>query len=141
VRGCVSAGRERGYIYVDWNGKVMPCVFAPYAAADIHQVYVEGGTLQDAWEAPFLHAIRHWQREYGYGQEGSAVKGNWLCPCPIRDHYALFRRWVERHHPQPKDEAAREALTDGAYYERMVAYGRELEELSQEVWEKEYVCG
>jgi MoaA/NifB/PqqE/SkfB family radical SAM enzyme len=139
VHGCVSAGRERGYLYIDWQGRVMPCVFAPYAVADVHQVYAQGGTLQDVWDAPFLRSIRRWQQEYGYGHERPLAKGNWLRPCPIRDHYALFRQWVARHGPEPEDEAARELLTDNAYIERMVAYGKELQELSQNVWEDEYV--
>jgi MoaA/NifB/PqqE/SkfB family radical SAM enzyme len=141
VQGCVSAGRERGYLYVDWNGRVMPCVFAPYAVADVHQVYAQGGTLQDVWEAPFLRAIRRWQRDYGYGQEEPSAAGDWLRPCPIRDHYDTFRGWVARHHPQPEDEAAGKALTDEAYYERMVAYGRRLAALTQPVWEEEYLGG
>lgn len=141
VQGCVSAGRERGYLYVDWNGRVMPCVFAPYAVADIHETYAQGRTLQDVWEAPFLRAIRHWQREYGYGQERPSAAGNWLRPCPIRDHYDTFRGWVARHGPQPEDEAARRAMKDEAYYERMVAYGRRLAALTQRVWEEEYLGG
>jgi MoaA/NifB/PqqE/SkfB family radical SAM enzyme len=140
VQGCVSAGRERGYLYVDWNGQVMPCVFAPYAVADLHQIYAQGGTLQDVWEAPFLRAIRHWQREYGYGQKRPSAARNWLRPCPIRDHYALFRQWVARHDPQPEDEAASRVLTDEIYYERMVAYGQKLAALTQRVWEEEYLC-
>jgi MoaA/NifB/PqqE/SkfB family radical SAM enzyme len=139
VQGCVSAGRERGYLYIDWGGKVMPCVFAPYAVADIHEVYAEGGTLEDVWEAPFLRSIRGWQREYGYGREEPSAEGNWLRPCPVRDHHALFRQWVERHQPQPEDEAARQVLKDQAYYDSMVAYGEELQVLSQKIWEEEYV--
>jgi MoaA/NifB/PqqE/SkfB family radical SAM enzyme len=139
VHGCVSAGRERGYLYIDWNGKVMPCVFAPYAVANIHEVYAQGGTLQDVWEAPFLRAIRRWQRAYGYGCDGPSAGGNWLRPCPIRDHYALFREWVARHQPEPEDEAARGALSDEAYTEWMVAYGEELGALSQPIWEEEYL--
>jgi MoaA/NifB/PqqE/SkfB family radical SAM enzyme len=141
VHGCVSAGRERGYLYIDWSGKVMPCVFAPYAVADIHQVYARGGTLQDVWEAPFLRAIRRWQRQYGYGRESPSAQGNWLRPCPVRDHYALFRHWVERHRPEPEDEAAGRVLTDEHYTQTMVAYGEELEALSQPVWEQEYARG
>jgi MoaA/NifB/PqqE/SkfB family radical SAM enzyme len=141
VHGCVSAGRERGYLYVDWHGNVMPCVFAPYAVADVHQVYAQGGTLQEVWEAPFLRAIRRWQREYGYGQAKPSARANWLRPCPIRDHYALFRQWVERHQPEPEDEAARDVLADEAYTDWMVAYGEALAELSQRVWEEEYVHG
>ena len=139
VRGCVSAGRERGYVYVDWNGKVMPCVFAPYAAADIHQIYARGGTLQDVWDTPFFRTIRRWQRTYGYGQEEPTAEGNWLRPCPIRDHYDLFSDWIERLEPEPEDETARQVLTDETFHQRMVAYGRELEALSRPIWEEEYV--
>ena len=62
VEGCISAGRERGYIYIDWNGKVMPCVFAPYSTANIQEVYARGGTLDDVWNSPWFRAIRQWQR-------------------------------------------------------------------------------
>ncbi len=37
VGGCLSAGREGGYLYIDWNGRVMPCVFAPYAVARLEE--------------------------------------------------------------------------------------------------------
>lgn len=139
VQGCVSAGRERDHLYVDWNGRVMPCVFAPYAVANLHEIYAQGGTLQDVQEAPFLRTIRRCQQEYGYGQETPSVAGNWLRPCSIRDHYDVFRRWVARRAPQPEDEGARQALTDEAYYERMVAYGKKLTALTQPVWEEEHL--
>jgi len=139
AQGCVSAGREGGYIYIDWNGKVMPCVFAPYSAANIHEVYARGGTLDDVWSAPFFQAIRRWQNDYGYGRAPSD-DGNWLRPCPIRDHHALFREWVDAHHPEPEDEAAAQALRDEGYYKGLVAYGKDLAEFSQDVWEEEYCC-
>jgi len=49
IGGCVAAGRERGYLYVDWDGNVMPCVFAPYSTCNIHEIHSRGGTLNDAW--------------------------------------------------------------------------------------------
>jgi MoaA/NifB/PqqE/SkfB family radical SAM enzyme len=113
VQGCVSAGRERGYLHIDWNGRVMPCVFVPYAVANLHQVYARGGTLQEVWQAPLLQTIRGWQRAYGYGRE--------------------------EHRPGPQDEAAREAHLDEAYAEWMMAYGEELEAASQPIWEEAYV--
>ena len=82
VEGCIAAGRERGYLYIDWNGKVMPCVFAPYSAANINQMYASGGTLNDVWEAPFFEAVRQWQRDYGYGHEALSPAGNWMHPSP-----------------------------------------------------------
>jgi len=141
VQGCISAGREGGYIYVDWNGKVMPCVFAPYAVADLQAVYAQGGTLNDVWRAPFFQAIRQWQREYGYGQAEPSRESNWLRPCPIRDHHGTFRELLARYQPEPEDEAAGEALADGEYCANLVAYGQHLAEVSQEIWEEEYLAG
>jgi MoaA/NifB/PqqE/SkfB family radical SAM enzyme len=141
VEGCISAGRDRGYLYIDWNGKVMPCVFAPYAAADVHQVYAQGGTLDDVWASPFFKAVRQWQRDYGYGRKELTAEGNWLRPCPFRDHHALFREWVDRYQLEPEDEAARQALTDSEFYKAMVDCGMRHREVSQELWEKEYLGG
>ncbi len=139
VQGCISAGREGGYLYIDWNGKVMPCVFAPYSVGNIQDIYAQGGTLNDVWKAPFFQAIREWQREYGYGQKEPLQDGNWLRPCPIRDHYGMFRELVDRYQPEPEDEAAREALEDEEYYKGLVAYGTDIGEFSQDIWEKEYL--
>jgi len=141
VQGCISAGREGGYIYVDWNGKVMPCVFAPYAVADLQAVYAQGGTLNDVWRAPFFQAIRQWQREYGYGRAEPSRESNWLRPCPIRDHHGTFRELLARYQPEPEDEAAGEVLADGEYCANLVAYGQHLAEISQEIWEEEYLAG
>ena len=139
VQGCISAGREGGYLYIDWNGKVMPCVFAPYSAVNIQDIYARGGTLNDVWKAPFFQAIREWQREYGYGQKEPLQEGNWLRPCPIRDHHRMFRELVDRYQPEPEDQAAREALEDQEYYKGLVAYGTDIGEYSQDIWEGKYL--
>ena len=46
-QGCISAGRDNGggYLYVDWNGAVSPCVFMPYSPVNINDVLRRG---QDA---------------------------------------------------------------------------------------------
>lgn len=140
VGGCLSAGRQGGYLYIDWEGRVMPCVFAPYAVARLEEVYARGETLEDVWKTPFLQAIRDWQRRYGY--QGDLVpnrEGNWLRPCPIRDHYPLFREWLDRFRPEPENEAAREAWESSAYLEGLSAYGRELQKISEEIWREVYV--
>ena len=139
VRGCVSAGREGGYLYVDWNGKVMPCVFAPYSVANIREVYSQDGTLNDIWHAPMLQAIRQWQRDYGYGRAEPSPDANWLRPCPVRDHHATFREWLNRYQPEPEDESARQVLQDVAFCKGLVAYGMDLAEFSQDIWEQEYL--
>ncbi len=139
VEGCIAAGRDRGYLYIDWNGHVIPCVFAPYAAADLRQTYAQGGTLNDIWAAPFFAAIRAWQREHGYGKRELTPEHNWLRPCPFRDYHAQFREWVARYGPQPADETAAAALTDEHYYEQMVAYGQQQRACTQPLWEQKYV--
>jgi len=139
AKGCISAGRAGGYLYIDWNGNIMPCVFVPYSAANIHQVYQNGGNLNNVWASPFFQAIRQWQASYGYGEQKLSAEGNWLSPCPFRDHYGLFRSWVERYHPEPEDESAQQALLDKHYYEFMVEYGARFRELSQKIWSQEYL--
>jgi MoaA/NifB/PqqE/SkfB family radical SAM enzyme len=47
TKGCISAGRQGGYFYIDWNGKVTPCVFIPYSPVNINDAYREGKTLND----------------------------------------------------------------------------------------------
>lgn len=139
VEGCISAGREKGYLYIDWNGNVMPCVFAPYSAANIHEVYAQGGTLNDVWELAFFRAVRKWQRDYGYGREKLTAENNWLRPCPFRNHHPLFRQWIEQYQLEPEDEAAQDTLDDPAYYEAMVACSARHEKAGQELWENEYL--
>lgn len=142
VGGCMSAGRQGGYLYIDWNGRVMPCVFTPYAVARIQDVYARGETLESVWHAPFLRAIRAWQREYGYEGEPVPTKGgNWMRPCPVRDHYPLFRKWLDEHQPEPEDEAARTAAKSDVYLEGMSEYGKELQELTDTIWEELYLKG
>ncbi len=139
VQGCISAGREGGYLYIDWNGKVMPCVFAPYSVGNIQDIYAQGGTLNDVWKTPFFQGIRDWQRKYGFGQKELQQDGNWLRPCPIRDHHREFRELVDRYQAEPEDESARQALEDQEYYKGLVAYGTDIGEYSQEVWETDYL--
>ncbi len=139
VKGCLSAGRARGYLHVDWEGRVMPCVFSPYAAANIFDIYSGGGDLDDVWEAPFFRAIRAWQSDYGYGGDEPSREGNWLSCCPIRDHYPDYFQLLKDHGPEPTDEAARAAMEDDTYFMGLADYGSRLAELSQPVWEQEYL--
>jgi MoaA/NifB/PqqE/SkfB family radical SAM enzyme len=139
--GCIAAGREGGYMAVDWNGSVIPCVFAPYSPVNLNTAYEQGRTLNDVWAEPFFANLRSWQREYGY-KRAMAVEGqhgNWMLPCPIRDHHAEFRRIVLDHEPEPADENAAAALLDPGYREGMEQYDRDLAELFDPYWESEYM--
>jgi MoaA/NifB/PqqE/SkfB family radical SAM enzyme len=133
--GCISAGRTRGggYLYIDWNGAVSPCVFVPYSPMNIREVYANGGTLNDVWAHPFFADIRNWQEDYW--QDG----GNWLAPCIIRDHHRDLRRLVARHEPEPTDDNARKALLDPDYAHGMDDYGAAYQTLSNPLWQENYL--
>lgn len=139
VQGCISAGREGGYIYIDWNGKVMPCVFVPYSPVNIHDIYRRGGTIDDIYELPYFRAIRQWQWEYGFGKERPEEHGNWLIPCSIRDHHRDGRAMIDRYRPEPEDESAADALRDPSYYQGLVAYDERLREKFEPIWQQEYL--
>ncbi len=139
--GCTSAGRPGGYLYFDWNGKVMPCVFAPYSPVNVNDAYREGKTLNDILEEPFFKTIREWQDTYGYAVTRPEECKNWIMPCIIRDHHADFRRILEATEPDPEDKAARQALLDPAYRDGLIQYDRELAQLMDSIWEREYVGG
>jgi len=138
VEGCISAGRSGGYLHIDWNGAVSPCVFVPYSPVNIKDIYARGGTLNDVWAEPFFADIRAWQREYGLGQPTQERVGNWLAPCIIRDHHETLRRLMAMHEPEPTDPNAREALLDEEYYRGLAVYDREWQALSGQVWEEHY---
>jgi hypothetical protein len=141
VGGCVAAGRERGYLYVDWDGNVLPCVFAPYAACNIQEVHAVGGTLDDAWASPLLAGIRDWQIRHAApdGPVGSGSVGSRLVyTCPVRDHYSDFREIVLRTRAEPVGTSAGWCLSSQGYASQMIEYGRDFAALSRPVLDAEY---
>lgn len=141
TNGCIAAGQNGGcgYLYIDWNGGVMPCTFVPYAAANLHEIYRGGGTLDDIYELPYFRAIRQWQREYSMGRDDDREYGNLLIPCSLRDHYDSGRRMIDTYQADPEDQSAAEALADDEYYRGMITYDRDLRKLFDPIWEREYV--
>lgn len=135
--GCIAAGRWTGggYMYIDWNGSVNPCVFVPYSAVNIKQVYAEGKNLSEAWAHPFFADIRQWQQGY------TEKQGNWMMPCINRDHHTRFYRMLTDHEPEPADENAAAALLDPEYHLGLDAYDKAYEALVQPVWDDYYVQG
>ncbi|MEN6409512.1 MAG: radical SAM protein [Anaerolineaceae bacterium] len=133
--GCLASGRSDGggYLYVDWNGTVSPCVFVPYSPVNVREVYANGGTLNDIWKDPFFGSIRQWQGTY------RKEKGNWLAPCIIRDHHRDLRRLIALHEPEPTDENARKALLDPDYARGMDQYDDAYQTLSDPYWKKYYL--
>jgi len=137
--GCISSGRANsGYLYIEWNGNVTPCTFVPYAGANINKIYQKGGHLNDVLQSPFFQRIRQWQKEYALDRKPEEM-GNWILPCPIRDHYQKMRKFLEQHNPMPIDKQAEGAITDQEYKKEMIKYDQKLSELFDPVWEKEYL--
>ena len=133
--GCIAGGRARGggYLYIDWDGHVSPCVFVPYSPVNVKDIYAKGGTLNDVWANPFFADIRGWQESY------MQSKGNWLAPCLNRDHHAVLNHLIAKHEPEPIDESAREALIDPDYGRGLEHYGELYENLSESIWHEQYL--
>ena len=133
--GHIAGGRAfcGGYLYIDWNGHVSPCVFVPYSPVNVKDIYAKGGTLNDVWANPFFADIRGWQESY------LQSKGNWLAPCLNRDHHGALSELIAKHEPEPIDESAREALLDPSYGKGLEHYGEQYGELSRQIWREHYL--
>lgn len=136
--GCICAARGGGYFYIDWNANVMPCVFIPYSLHNIQKVYENGGDLDTVINSELFKKIREWQAKYGYEQPFDKT-GNWLRPCPIRDHYADLYEVLKSTSAHPINEEAQEALKDEGYRQGLIQYGKEIERLTHECWQKDYL--
>lgn len=69
VHGCLAGGRSGGYVYVDWNGHMSPCVFVPYSPVNVTELFAQDKTINDAWADPFFADLRQWQRDYGFDEQ------------------------------------------------------------------------
>jgi MoaA/NifB/PqqE/SkfB family radical SAM enzyme len=137
ARGCIAYGRNGGYAYIDWHGNVTPCAFIPYYVDNIYQLYKNGKTLADAMFSDFMKNGRNWQREYGLDDWNKP--NNWLMPCSIRDHYEFFRNSILPKEAKPEDENAKEALGSDGYFEVLKNYDEKLQDLTEKIWENEYL--
>ncbi len=60
-------------------------------------------------------------------------------PCSIRDHYEIFRKSVLPQKVNFEDEKAQEALESDEYFRIMINYDHKLKELTEKIWESEYL--
>ncbi len=135
--GCIAYGRPGGYIYIDWNGNIMPCVFVPYYVDNIFEIYKRGGTISDALFSEFFKRGREWQYRYGY--EFGKTPKNWLMPCSIRDHYKNFKYNIAKEEVKPEDENALTAIKDPEYEKKMIEYDETLKKLTEKIWKEEFL--
>ena len=138
--GCIAAGRPDGYLYIDWNGTVMPCPYYQFSPVNILDVYKNGGNLNDVYAQPFFEAIRDWQDKYAYRRVGEET-GNWLRPCPIRDHHKIALEAIEKYGAKPEDEATEKWLHDEKLHQGLIEFDKQIEELLDPYWETIYLKG
>ncbi len=134
--GCIAYGRNGGYLYIDWNGNIMPCVFVPYYEDNIIELHKKGKKLADALFSGLFVNGRKWQEEYGLSH--TQKPGNWLMPCSIRDHYKNFKENILTKQSKPEDEPAEKSLKSKKYEKILVEFDDKLEEITAPIWEKEY---
>lgn len=136
VDGCVGYARWNGYFYINWDGKIMPCVFVPFYEETVYEVYDSGRTIGDALQAPIFQNGRAWQKEYGYC---SSQKENILMPCSIRDHFENFKSNILSDNAKPENEEALQMLKDPEIEKALLHMEDELRLLTEEIWEEEFL--
>ncbi len=135
--GCIAYGRWNGYFYIDWEGRVMPCVFVPYYHEKITDVFARGGNIADAIQSPTFKNGRKWQKDYGFDSEDH--QDNVLMPCSIRDHYRNFYDNILADGVKGAGVEAEEAIHDQHYIDHMTAYGEQLEALTAEIFDEKFL--
>lgn len=135
--GCIAYGRNGGYLYIDWNGNITPCVFVPYASDNIYELFHNGKGLTDALFSDFMIKGRNWQDNYGLVDRKNSK--NCLMPCSIRDHYDNFIKKIYTGKEKSINQEAEESLLDSNYYKGLVEYDKELNNLTEEIWQMEYL--
>jgi len=135
--GCLAYARWNGYFYIDFDGKISPCVFVPYYVDKIQDIYAKGGTLADAIQSRFFKNGRDWQKEKGFGKTDH--HGEYLLmPCSIRDNYENFRENILTPDAKGMDKEAEEALRDEEYKKIMIEFDKELDRLTQKIYDEKY---
>ncbi len=133
TNGCISCGGNGGYIYINWDGNIMPCVFIPYYHDNINTLYDSGKSLTDALFAPLFVKGREWQKKY-IGDKLDPE--NLLAPCFYRDHYKNFYEIIANNQIKPENEDTQKAITSEDYYKMMIKFDEELETLTSPVWKE-----
>jgi len=135
--GCIGYGRDWGYLYVDWNGKITPCAFVPFYEDNILDLHKKGKKLADALFSELFVNGRKWQQEYGLAHKQNP--DNWLMPCSIRDHWKNFRKNILSKKAKPEDECAEAMLKSKEIDKFLTEFDEKLEKTTKPIWEKEYL--
>jgi MoaA/NifB/PqqE/SkfB family radical SAM enzyme len=136
--GCISAGRKGGYLYIDWFGNVMPCVFVPYSVGNIKTDFFDKGkNVDDILKTPFFTKLRDWQAGYSYKVPAEKA-GNEIVPCPIRDHHDEFHKIAEESKAIPVGKTTEIAFRDKKFIRDLTEIGRKADMATKDLWAQEY---
>lgn len=138
IGGCMSAGRPHGYLHIDWNGNLTPCVFYHYASQNIVEIYNQGGDLNSALFSPFFEKIREWQNNYVFDKPTQEM-GDMIACCPIRDHHQILFSFHYGTDAKAIDESIKKSLENKKFRKELISYGENFRALSQKIWKKEYL--
>jgi MoaA/NifB/PqqE/SkfB family radical SAM enzyme len=136
--GCIAGARPGGYLYIDWNGNIYPCVFVPFWKDNIHDLFSKGKTLTDALFSDLFKGVRDWQLSYNYMCPPN-TRGNEIRPCFIRDHHKEAHDLFIKTEAKPGYPSAALCLRDTDYYNRMIQYDEKLADLLDPIWEEKYL--
>jgi len=139
IGGCMAGGRPHGYMHIEWNGNVTPCVFYNYASQNIAEIYKQGGDLNSVLFSPFFEKIRQWQNDYIFDKPAGKM-GDMIACCPIRDHHKIIPRFHEGTGARAINESAGKNLEDEDFREGLAGYGEKFKTISGEIWNKEYLA-
>ncbi|MCD4746919.1 MAG: radical SAM protein [Bacteroidales bacterium] len=123
--GCIAYGNDSGYLYINWDGNIMPCVFVPYYVDNIYDLYKDNKTLADATLSCLMQKGEKWKDEYN--------NCNKLMPCSIRDHYKNFKENILTNDSKPENKQAADALKNTNYFQNMINYDEELTKLTENI--------
>lgn len=135
--GCIAYGRRGGYLYIDWNGNIMPCVFVPFYEDNIIDLYSNGKKLANALFSDLFVNGRNWQKEFGLAHKKNPH--NWLMACSIRDNWSDFKKKIISKNSKPEDNAAKEIMVSKEFDEFLKDFDKKLSEKTIPIWKKEYL--
>jgi hypothetical protein len=131
--GCIAAGRTSGYVHINYNGNLSPCVFNPFSDTNLLDVYAKGGNLSEAVEnSPLLKLTREWQKNYAF--QG----GNLMTPCPVRDHFSQYAEIIKKSGAGAVAEDISIDIDDPILLQKFNEYDLELKRELDPVWENQF---
>jgi MoaA/NifB/PqqE/SkfB family radical SAM enzyme len=136
--GCFAAGRPDGYLHINWNGDVSPCIFVPYTDTNIKSLYKKNYTLDNILLTDFMTKIREWQVSYGYRNPESKTN-NWYAPCLIRDHNNTFARIVNECGANPVDSNAAKFMADNEIRNSLVKASEKYKKVTNRRYKEKYL--